>query len=212
MMYTRSLIIGFLLAVVPLSLEGQSPEQRIEMARSRAREAGIPVAILDSKVAEGRAKGIPLERIAAAVENRQQGIERAMEAMGLDRAAASEELLVAGADAIGVGVNDQILRAIIERAPTERRAIAITALTALVSGNVAPDEALSRVTEALARGPEFIAALPGHAPARGAGQAARGNPARPPNSASPSGRQPAGDPSPRSPGRGGENPGPRGRN
>ncbi len=215
MMYVRFLILGVLLASTPLRLQGQSAEQRIEAARSRAREAGIPVALLDSKIAEGRAKGIPLERIAAAVENRRETIERAMRAMRLERTAMSDEVLVAGADAIGAGVSDDILGAIVDRAPRERRALAITALTALVAQNVAPDDALARVTEALARGPEALASLPGHAVARAAtagGQAARGNPARPPNSASASGRQPAVDPSTRPSARGPENRPPPGRN
>ncbi len=59
-------------AVVALALSGahaataqvQPPQDRINTALARARQVGIPVALLESKMAEGKAKGIPLERIA----------------------------------------------------------------------------------------------------------------------------------------------------
>ena len=55
------------LLISPLALEAQSPEERIEAARSRATQAGIPVVLLDDRVAEGRAKGISLATIASVV-------------------------------------------------------------------------------------------------------------------------------------------------
>ncbi|MBW3571262.1 MAG: hypothetical protein KY467_09160, partial [Gemmatimonadetes bacterium] len=60
------------LAALPgaVQAQAQDPQQRIETARQRAESAGIPVALLDSKVAEGRAKGVPMDRIAGAVERR----------------------------------------------------------------------------------------------------------------------------------------------
>ena len=48
----------------------QEPQQRIAAALDRARAAGLPVELLESKLAEGRAKNVPLDRIAAAIEAR----------------------------------------------------------------------------------------------------------------------------------------------
>ena len=49
----------------------QPPQDRINTALARARQVGIPVALLESKIAEGKAKGVSLDRIAEAVERRQ---------------------------------------------------------------------------------------------------------------------------------------------
>src|SRR5262245_27803667 len=68
-----------LLAAVAVA---QTPEARIEIAIERAQEAGIPISLLESKRAEGKAKGIPIERIATAVETRLQHLERARQAIG----------------------------------------------------------------------------------------------------------------------------------
>lgn len=216
-----AVVVAILLTTLSATLEAQSPEQRIETARARASSVGIPVELLDGKVAEGRAKGIPLERIAAAIEGRTAALERAISAMSIDPPDLSNADLVAGADAVAAGVSDAILRTIAERAPRERRAVAITALTALVSRQVTPNEALARVTEALSRGPEFLASLPGQPAVRanvpgaafdpGARGTGRG-PGRDPSSASPAGRPPAVDPTrragpeaPRTPGQSGRN-------
>ena len=76
-------------AAVALALSGadaanaqvQPPQERINVALARARQVGIPVALLESKMAEGKAKGIPLERIAAAIERREGALERASQAL-----------------------------------------------------------------------------------------------------------------------------------
>ena len=83
--------------------QGQGTAQaRIDAALSAAAEAKIPLSLIQSKVAEGEAKRVPMERIAAAVEARLKGLVRASEAM--DRAgieARSEgELLVSAAEEI----------------------------------------------------------------------------------------------------------------
>jgi len=55
----------------------QPPQDRINTALARARQVGIPVALLESKIAEGKAKGVSLDRVAAAVERRQAALEKA---------------------------------------------------------------------------------------------------------------------------------------
>ena len=163
--------------VVALALSGadaanaqvQPAQERIDAALSRARQARIPVALLESKMAEGKAKGVPLERIAAAIERREAALERASQALrGETDAAAS---LAVGADAIESGVNEGVLKAVAENAPPDRRNVAIAALTQLVQQGHLPEAALARVREALKRGPDALANLPAEAAAgrRGGG-------------------------------------------
>ena len=153
----------------------QPPQDRINTAIARAREVGIPVALLESKVAEGRAKGIPLDRIAVAVERRAAALARASEALrGQLDAPAS---LGVAADAIESGVSEAALRAVAENAPRDRRNVAIAVLTQLVQQGHVPEDALARVRTALARGPAALANLPAEA---GAGRRPRTGAATPP--------------------------------
>jgi hypothetical protein len=153
--------------IVALALAGtvaadaqvQPPQERIDTALSRARQAGIPVSLLESKIAEGKAKGVSQERIAAAIERREGVLERASQALrGAADAAAS---LAVGADAIESGVNEAVLKAVAENAPRDRRNVAIAALTQLVQQGQVPEAALERVRDALKRGPDALANLPG---------------------------------------------------
>lgn len=200
-------------AAVALALAGaggahaqvQPPQDRINAAIARARQAGIPVALLESKLAEGRAKGIPLDRIATAIERRGTALERAHQALrGENDAAAS---LAVGADAIESGVSEAVLRAVAENSPRDRRNVAIAALTELVQRGNVPEAALERVREALKRGPDALANLPAEAAGRGRGNGppdgqrgngnTRGRPADPgPPSAVPA---PGNSPQPRNP-------------
>jgi hypothetical protein len=152
-------------AIVTLALAGaaaahaqvQPPQERINTALARARQVGIPAALLESKIAEGRAKGVSLERIAAAIERRQVSLERANQAMrGQADAAAS---LAVGADAIESGVSEAVLKAVADNSPRDRRNVAIAALTELVHQGQAPEAALERVRDALKRGPDALTNL-----------------------------------------------------
>ncbi len=146
----------------------QAPEARIDTALARARDAGVPVALLESKIAEGKAKGVSLERIAIAIERREAALEKASQAFrGHSDANGS---LAVGADAIETGVSEAVLRALAENAPRDRRNVAIAALTELVRQGTVPETALERVREALRRGPDALANLPA---AAAAGQARR---------------------------------------
>ncbi|HEX5872172.1 MAG TPA: hypothetical protein VFY65_17200 [Longimicrobium sp.] len=166
------------LAAFPAAAHAQDPQQRIDVARRRAESAGIPVALLDSKVAEGRAKGVPLDRIAVAVERRLGALSRAREAMaGAPRAApVTQADLAVGADAIEAGVEPAVLGRLAAAAPGDHRAVAIAALTQLVSQGESSERALARVTGALQRGPEALRRLPGEA----AAERSRGNGNGPP--------------------------------
>jgi hypothetical protein len=153
--------------IVALALTGtvvtyaqvQPPQERIDTAVSRARQVGIPVSLLESKIAEGKAKGVSLERIAAAIERREAVLERASQALRGEADAAAS--LAVGADAIESGVNEAVLKAVAENAPRDRRNVAIAALTQLVQQGQVPEAALERVRAALKRGPDALANLPG---------------------------------------------------
>jgi hypothetical protein len=169
----KNVIVAAMMFIVvagagPVFAQVQPPQDRINTALARAREVGIPVALLESKIAEGKAKGVSLDRIATAVERRQAALERASQAMAGREGTGEAELAVA-ADAVESGVSDAVLAAILETAPRERRAVAIAALTQLVEQGHVPEAALARVQEALARGPEALLNLPAEAGRRGGG-------------------------------------------
>jgi len=139
--------------------QAQPPQERINTALSRARQAGIPVSLLESKIAEGKAKGVSQERIAAAIERRETVLERASQALRGEADAVAS--LAVGADALESGVNEAVLKAVAENAPRDRRNVAIAALTQLVQQGQVPEAALERVRDALKRGPDALANLPG---------------------------------------------------
>jgi hypothetical protein len=154
------------------------PQDRINTALARARQVGIPVSLLENKIAEGKAKGVSLERIAAAIERRESSLERASQVMKGQQGSGDAELAVA-ADALDSGVSDAVLKAVSESAPRDRRAVAIAALTQLVQLGHVPETALERVKQALKRGPEALINLPAEA-----GRGGRGSgPATVPDSA-----------------------------
>lgn len=140
----------------------QTPAQRVDAALERAQEAGVPVELLESKIAEGRAKGIPMERIAQAVENRLAVLQGVRERIGERWEFSGSELGVA-ADAAQSGVSEEVLESIAANAPRDRRAVAIAALTQLVQLGERDEDALQRVMEALDRGPEALMELPAQA-------------------------------------------------
>lgn len=166
-LFPTLLLIGVL---VPASIAGQEAEERIRSALDRATEAGIPTSLLESKVAEGEAKGIPTDRIAAAVEHRLSGLTRAQEALA-DVPDTDVDDLAVSADALESGVSEAVLNELATATPPDRRSVAIAALTYLVNAQMAPADALTTVREALERGPAALQNLPARAAGMGPGQA-----------------------------------------
>ena len=145
---------------------------RVETAIQHAMTVGIPVTLLQRKVDEGKAKGVPMDRIAVAVENRLAALTRARDAMlsaGLTHT--TEGQLSVAADAVQAGVSQSALAAVSHSAPEERRTVAIAVLTQLVASGPLPDQAVAHVQAAIARGPEALANLGAQA---GAGSANAG--------------------------------------
>jgi len=161
----RIVIAIAMMLLVPAGADlalAQTPQERIDTAITRAREAGIPVALLESKIAEGRAKGVPMDRIATAIERREAALGRATQALRGQPDIGAAGLAVA-ADAIESGVSEAVLLALVETSPRDRRAVAIAALSQLVELGHVPEAALERVRDALKRGPEALLNLPAEA-------------------------------------------------
>ncbi|MEE9207847.1 MAG: hypothetical protein V3U67_05620 [Gemmatimonadota bacterium] len=169
--------LAILLLAAPAS--AQEIDAAFADALTRASEAGIPVSLLESKIAEGRAKGVPMDRIQEAVAQRTDALIKAsatLQAAGIESPDAAD--LSVGADALQGGVSETVLATIAETSPAERRTVAIAALTQLVGAGIVADQALQQVEEALRRGLEALANLPlqagavaGTAPAAVRGQA-----------------------------------------
>jgi hypothetical protein len=163
------------LAFAPTALFGQDStsapsgtEARVHAALETALDAGIPVSLLERKIAEGKAKGVPMDRIAAAVEARLEALTKASDALAkAGLAHPSEGDLSVAADAVQGGVSATALATISQNAPQDRRAVAIAVLTDLVALGHTPESALEQVQSALARGPEALANLHGEAGAGG---------------------------------------------
>lgn len=163
-MRTRRLFTTVMLAaaLAPASVAAQSADEQIEGALDQAADEGIPVSLLESKIAEGMAKGIPMDRIADAVQHRLDGLSAAREALsGVPEVGAAD--LAVGADALESGVSEAVLAELAGATPPERRAVAIAVLGYLVSMEVLPEVARAHVEAALARGPEALQNLPAQA-------------------------------------------------
>jgi hypothetical protein len=130
--------------------QAQLPQARIDAAVSAAAKAGIPAQLVDSKIAEGEAKRVPMERIAAAVEARVTSLIHAKETLQHARVDVhSAGDLAVTADALDAGVSQSALIQISRDAPSERRAVAIAVLADLVRLGNASDRAFTRVEAAL---------------------------------------------------------------
>lgn len=160
-------IVLVALAMLPLPLAGQQDAAaRIQAATRRVAAAGIPTSLVESRVAEGRAKGVPLDRIAAVVERRAASLVQARDAMSPAVSALTTADLAAGADAVEAGIGGVALRAVISQAQGEDRSVAIAVLTYLHREQGIPvNEALGQVRQALKKGPEALRALPAQAAA-----------------------------------------------
>lgn len=130
--------------------QARTPQARIDAAMSAAAEANIPAELIKSKVAEGEAKRVPPERIAAAVEARVTSLVRASETMKrADVPLQNSGELAVAADALDAGVSETALVSVTREAPPERRTVAIAVLADLVLLGNASERALTRVSAAV---------------------------------------------------------------
>ncbi len=138
----------------------QSADARIRATLAAAAAAHIPTQLLESKVAEGRAKHVPEERIATAVDQRFQALRRAASALqGAGVKDVSPGQLAVSADALQAGVTQNALVKLQGVAPADEREVATATLAQLVQLGYGSDAALQRVTGAIAQGAEALANL-----------------------------------------------------
>lgn len=159
-MRSKMLCLAAALVLSPAALSAQDENAHVDAALESALEAGIPVSLLEQKIAEGQAKGVPMERIAAAVEKRLEALVQARDAMtkaGIESATEGE--LSVAADAVQGGVSQTALAAISQSSSGDNRVVAIAVLADLVAMGHVPEQALTQVQAALARGPEALANL-----------------------------------------------------
>lgn len=178
----RALILAMMLMVPYGAAAQQSGDAtaRIEAALRQAREAGIPEALLQNRVAEGRAKGVPLERIADAVERRAASLFSAQELMRQSVGQTGQPELAAAADAVEAGVAGSAVAEIARSSRGDDRAVALAVLTYLHGQGIPDDQAVAQVRGALRQGPDALRNLPAQAAARGRGQTGRPADAGPP--------------------------------
>jgi hypothetical protein len=185
------LLVAMGMLLLPSMLTAQTPEARIEAARTRIISLGYPASLLDERVAEGRAKGVPIERVATAVERRADALQAAGSAIRPLVAQPSAAELSAGADAVEAGIPANMLAGVISGARSSDRAVAMAVLTYLHREEGIPvDVALERVAAAMAQGPQALRDLPARSAAAAAN--ARRGAGAPGSARSPSGanRQP----------------------
>lgn len=200
-MIKRTLVYGAMaaIAMVGPAAGQQDPAERIQLTLESARAAGLPVQLLESKVAEGRAKNVALNRIALVVEQRAAAMGRAQEVLvGIvgPEGVRAEDMAVA-ADAIQAGVGEAAVAQIARASAGQRRTVALAALAQLVADGVVPEEALRRVRGAMSKGNEAlmnVTAGVGRPEGRGppAGVPAAGRPAGagpPPHAGPPEGKR-----------------------
>ena len=171
------LVLAMLLIPGTVVAQQGDAAARIETALSQARAAGIPESLLQNRVAEGRAKGVPLDRIAAAVERRASALIRAQDLMRQSVGQVGGPDLSAAADAVEAGVAGNAVAEIARSSRGEDRAVALAVLTYLQGQGVPVDEAVSRVQGALREGPEALRNLPSQAAAQARGRGQGGRPA-----------------------------------
>lgn len=129
--------------------QAQTPEARLAAAFEAAASANVPRALIESKIAEGRAKQVPEDRIATAVEARLEALVRASEALRRAEVhAASEADLTVAADAMQAGINQSLLVRVARGADENRRVVAIAVLADLVRLGHDPERATARVSAA----------------------------------------------------------------
>jgi hypothetical protein len=219
-MKTASIGLVLLITALPSALLGQSPESRIQAARERIAEAGLAASLLDVRVAEGRAKGVSMERIAGAVERRADALVVAAGALRPISPTLPHSDVTAAADAVESGIPGTAIQEVARQARAEDRPVAISVLTYLHREASLPlDVAIRNVSAALQRGSDALRELPsrsqGSPPGFAPGSPRGGDQAPAAGSAGP-GRQPgtgppAGVPGPEDrPGRGPDRSGPPG--
>jgi hypothetical protein len=178
------------------SLDARVPAAAATAVREIAGQAaarGLPVEPLVQKAIEGGAKGVPADRIVAAVRALAEGLERARGALrdaGLEQPA--PDAVEGGAEALGAGLSPRQVRDLVRASrPPYAPALTLRVAATLAALGVPPRQALALLEGAIAAGraPGDLLDLPsevqagmarGATPAQAAEGLARAAAARPP--------------------------------
>jgi hypothetical protein len=141
---------------LPAGLDTETREKLIPIL-TRARDRGLPVNALTSKVAEGLLRGVASPRIVSAV----QALEERLTTAYMALAPAQEPDIIAGADALAAGVKVNVLRSIRRSQPRSSVAVPLAVLAQLVSQGVSPNKATQIILKLIERGatPQQLLAL-----------------------------------------------------
>ncbi len=131
----------------------------IESLLATAEAAGVPTDPLIAKALEGAAKGVPGDRVVAALSNYAERLGTARRLMGGDREVTT---VVAGADALRRGVPAETVGSLAAQHQGEL-AVPLLVLGDLMAEGVPVDHAFEVVQNALGRGqgPDDMLAIPG---------------------------------------------------
>ena len=142
-----------------LAIADARTREAVEREIARAADRGLPTRPLIAKAQEGVTKRAAGELIRAAVASQARRLEQARDLLA---PSPSESELVAGADALAVGVPGPMLRQIRAAYPAGQSvAMPLDVLTELVARGVPAKHALEQITELMRRGatPTHIASL-----------------------------------------------------
>lgn len=142
-----------------LTIADARTRQAVEREISRAAQRGLPVRALVAKANEGVTKQATGERIRVAVSTLARRLEQARDLLA---PSPSDADVIAGADALAVGVPATMLRQIRAAYPAGSSvAMPLDVLTELVARGVPASNALEQITQLMRRGatPTQIAGL-----------------------------------------------------
>jgi hypothetical protein len=168
-----TLLVALALAsasVAPSALDAQQATPVLGISDARTRDAvsreieraasrGLPVRALVAKAQEGVTKQAPADRIRTAVTSLARRLETARDLLA---PSPSDAEMIAGADALAVGVPAPMLRQIRAAYPAGQSvAMPLDVLTELVARGVPASNALTQITQLMRRGatPTHIAGL-----------------------------------------------------
>lgn len=133
-----------------LTIADARTRQAVEREIARAAERGLPVRALIAKANEGVTKQATGERIRVAVSTLARRLEQARDLLA---PSPSDADVIAGADALALGVPAPMLRQIRAAYPaTQSVAMPLDVLTELVARGVPASNALEQITQLMRRG------------------------------------------------------------
>lgn len=126
---------------------------RIDARIAAAAERGIPAAPLRKRASEGEARLASESRIHSALESTESDLRAAQRVFAREARWASEDEIIAAADALGYGLSESQLLVIVRQAPADRPLeVVLNTVAAMVARGDSPTRATAVVEAQLASG------------------------------------------------------------